>query len=469
MSEKEILLIVDLLNLIERLVYGCCLTAFFYPIMTGRREQGATKLKKALIVFAIYSVTFTVGYVVPIYSWLCILFIMMLLVMVSRYLGIEKNLAFLWGSLFFSITQFSILIADTISFVTSQYFMGGVKTDFNNKLINYLIVVFVSVAICSIMLLLISKIWKKNKVDLHYKELCYLCLMPVTGIIFSIIIRQMWTIIKDDTIIWLYEQYPVFLVLVPLIAVLFYLGIIVTILSCQQMVEMQKEKQRFFVKEQQVYAMQEHIEEVDQFYKGIQQIKHEMRGHLTNIKGLVESRNYEELEQYIAKMDENMTAFELSIKTGNTVTDVIVGDKKKAADKLGIKFQSDFSYPQSDRYNAYDIGIILNNLLTNALESCEKMDEKEERYIILSGRQKKKFFLIEVKNSFEGEIVIDEETRLPVSTKENDTVGKLASIHGIGLSNVKREAEKYMGDVDIRIGRNEFMITVLLQQKSNKK
>lgn len=467
MSEKEILLIVDLINLIERLVYGCCLAAFFYPIMTGRSEQSAAKLRKILIVFVIYSVIFSVGYFVSVYSWLSLLFVMILLVMVSRYLGIEKNMAFLWGSLFFSATQFSTLITETLAFITSLYFIDGAAADFKNTLINYLIAAFMRLVICSAMLFLISKIWKKGSVFLHFKELCYLCLMPVTGIVFSFIIRQMWTIIKEDTIIRLYEQYPAFLGLVPLAAVLFYLGIIATILSCQQMVKMQEEKQRFFVEEQQVYAMQERIEEVDQFYKGIQQIKHEMRGHLTNIKGLAESGNYEELEQYLAQMDENLTAFELSIKTGNTVTDVIVGDKKKAADKLGIKFQSDFSYPQSDKYNPYDIGIILNNLLTNALEACEKMDGKE-RYIILSGRQKKKFFLIEVKNSFEGEIVMNKETKLPISTKENDTVGKRTSVHGIGLSNVKREAEKYMGDVDIRIGRNEFMITVLLQQRNNK-
>ncbi len=464
MGEKEIVLIVDLINLTERLVYGCYLAAFFCSIMTGRREQSAAKLKKAIMVFVIYAMPFTVGYIVPVYSWLSLLFVMALLVMASRSLGIEKNLAFLWGSLFFSTAQFSILITETFAFITSPYVMDGVKTEFKHTLIHYLIMAFVRAAVCSLMLVWISKIWKKSRLYLHLKELCCLCLMPAAGIIFSYIVQRMWITIKEGTVIRIYEQYPAFLGLVPLLAVLFYLGIIMTILSCRKMVEMQEERQRFFIQEQQVYAVQEHIEEVDQFYKGIQQIKHEMRGHLTNIKGLAESRNYDGLEQYIAEMDENMAAFELSIKTGNTVTDVIVGDKKKAADKLGIKFQSDFSYPKSDRYNAYDIGIILNNLLTNALEACEKMDGKE-RYIILSGRQKKKFFLIEVRNSFEGEIVIDEQTKLPVSTKENAAAGKLASIHGIGLSNVKREAEKYRGDIDIRVGKKEFMATVLLQQK----
>lgn len=161
------------------------------------------------------------------------------------------------------------------------------------------------------------------------------------------------------------------------------------------------------------------MEEVEQFYNGIRQMKHEMRNHLTNIKGLMESGNYEDMQQYLSKMDESMNVFEITIQTGNAVTDVIVNDKQKAASKQGVQFQSEFSYPVSDRYDAYDIGIIVNNLLQNALEACEKMNTGE-RYITLSGKQKRKFFLIEVRNSFDGEIKFDSNTNLPVSDKEKD-------------------------------------------------
>ena len=53
-------------------------------------------------------------------------------------------------------------------------------------------------------------------------------------------------------------------------------------------------------------------------------MKHEMKNHLTNIKGLIESGNYGDMGNYISRMDESMDAFEFSIKTGNAVTDVIV-------------------------------------------------------------------------------------------------------------------------------------------------
>ncbi len=117
---------------------------------------------------------------------------------------------------------------------------------------------------------------------------------------------------------------------------------------------------------------------------------------------LAGSGSYEEMEQYIARIDESMDVLEMSVRTGNAVTDVIVNDKQKAAEKMGIRFGSDFVYPASDRYNAYDIAIIVNNPL-----------------------------------------------------------------HGIGLSNVRRETAKYLGNVDIKVRKNEFSVTVLLQERSN--
>ena len=112
---------------------------------------------------------------------------------------------------------------------------------------------------------------------------------------------------------------------------------------------------------------------MEQFYHGIRQMKHEMKNHMTNIKGLVRNGSYGDIEQYIDHMDESMNVFEITIKTGNTVTDVIVNDKQKAAEKQGIQFQSEFSYPKSDGYNAYDIGVIMNNFMLHLAYAMIKL------------------------------------------------------------------------------------------------
>ena len=125
-------------------------------------------------------------------------------------------------------------------------------------------------------------------------------------------------------------------------------------------------------------------------------------------------------------------------------------------------------HSSSDRYNAYDIAIIVNNLQQNALEACERMTSGE-RYISVSGSRKNRFFIISVKNSFEGEVVFDKSTNLPVSTKAPESSGGPAPFHGIGLSNVRLEAAKYLGNVDIKVKKNEFSVTVLLQERKKKR
>ena len=76
---------------------------------------------------------------------------------------------------------------------------------------------------------------------------------------------------------------------------------------------------------------------------------------------------------------------------------------------------------------------------------------------ILKGR----FFLIGVKNSFVGEVIFGQDG-LPVTTKQED-----APMHGIGLANVRREAEKYMGELELKAVQREFSATVLLQERSS--
>ena len=465
MSEAGFILVVDIAVRVEILLYAVCMAAFFYPFMAGKKEQRKSRIKKVLMVFLIYTVMYFVNMAASVYGWLCMIIVIILLMAASKFLDMNREFTFFLGVIFFCIRNLSALIMRSISYFLDKYLEHkavSVENVFRNAAWNYVFVVVLQLILFSIMLYAVVRLLKKKTMKLHIKELCYLLLIPITGILFVNIIFNILLIVNENLVFQLYEQFPVFLGIVPVVAALFYAGILITIVSYQKMIGLQEEKEKYFVEQQQVHAIQERMEEVEQFYHGIRQMKHEMKNHMTNIKGLVRNGSYGDIEQYIDHMDESMNVFEITIKTGNTVTDVIVNDKQKAAEKQGIQFQSEFSYPKSDGYNAYDIGVIINNLLQNALEACEKMTEGK-RYIYLSGRQKKKFYVINVKNSFEGEVTFDTKTNLPLSTK-----GKDIALHGIGLSNVKREADKYMGDVDIRARKNEFSVAVLLQERRKK-
>lgn len=300
---------------------------------------------------------------------------------------------------------------------------------------------------------------KKQRLPLGRLEMCYLSLIPAAGILFGQLISCLLYEIKNGELLQLYERHPVFLAVVPLLALMFYAGAYLTIMFRQSMAALQEEQAASFVERQQIRIIRERIHEAEQFYGRIRQMKHEMRGHLTNIKGLVRSKEYAGLEDYISRMDESMSDFELALRTGNPVTDVIISDKRRQCQELGIRFQADFHYPASGNYDAFDVGIILQNLLQNALEACEKLTE-EEQFVSLAGKRKGRFFLIEVKNPFSGEVEFGPDG-LPATAKKADI-----SMHGIGLPNVRRIVEKYMGEMEIIQEDQVFRVTVMVQEKS---
>ena len=106
--------------------------------------------------------------------------------------------------------------------------------------------------------------------------------------------------------------------------------------------------------------------------------------------------------------------------------------------------------------------MILNNALENAIEACGRGEG--EKQIRLRSFVRGCLFFIEVENDFAGNIVMEKESGLPVSSKGN---GKL---HGIGISNIQRCARKYKGDIDIAIsetgGRKKFSLTVMMNGKT---
>ncbi len=77
------------------------------------------------------------------------------------------------------------------------------------------------------------------------------------------------------------------------------------------------ERQKHFVEEQQVKAMKKRLEEAENFYGSIRKVRHEMKNHMANIKGLADAGQYVEIEKYVQKMDETMQELEYKYTTGN--------------------------------------------------------------------------------------------------------------------------------------------------------
>ena len=441
------------------LTYALLLTAFFKPFIPS---QGR-KWRKLLLAFSAYILFEIVCNRAALPQGSFGLILMAILLAVSKWIGLEKPSVFLLTLLYFNARISSGLMVQSLYFIVERsvpYRLEPPEAVFLRAALLVMLFLLSHASMLAVMLYALQHQMRKQRMTLHRRELCYLALVPTAGILFGQVISRILVEFKDGVLLQLYERHPAFLAVVPVLALLFYAGAYLTIAFQQGMAALREEQATHYMEYQQTQAIRARIHEAEQFYTRIRGLKHEMRGHLTNIKGLAQSGEYASLEDYIAKMDESMSGFELTLQTGNPVTDVIVNDIRRRSLDLGIRFQAEFHYPDPGAYDAFDVGIILQNLLQNALEACEKVSEGE-RFIVLTGKRKGRFFLIEVKNSFSGEVVFGQDG-LPVTTKQED-----APMHGIGLANVRREAEKYMGELELKAVQQEFSATVLLQERSS--
>jgi hypothetical protein len=441
------------------LTYAVLLTAFFRPFIPS---QGR-KWRRLLIVFFVYILFEIVCNRAALPQGSFGLILTALLLAVSRWIGQEKPSVFLLTLLYFNARISSGLMVQSLYFIVERsvpYRLEPPEAVFLRAALLVMLFLLSHASMLAVMLYALQHQMRKQRMTLHRRELCYLALVPTAGILFGQVISRILVEFEDGVLLQLYERHPAFLAVVPVLALLFYAGAYLTIAFQQGMAALREEQATHYMEYQQTQAIRARIHETEQFYTRIRGLKHEMRGHLTNIKGLAQSGEYASLEDYIAKMNESVSGFELTLQTGNPVTDVIVNDIRQRSLDLGIRFQAEFHYPDPGAYDAFDVGIILQNLLQNALEACEKVSEGE-RFIVLTGKRKGRFFLIEVKNSFSGEVIFGQDG-LPVTTKQED-----APMHGIGLANVRREAEKYMGELELKTVQREFSATVLLQERSS--
>ncbi len=440
------------------LTYAALLTAFFRPFVPqDKRRRGLP------LVFSVYILFEIVCNRAALPQGSFGLILMAMLLAVSRWVGLEKPSVFLLTLLYFNARISGGLMVQSLYFIVERsvpYRLEPPEAVFLRAALLVVLFLLSHASMLAVMLYALQRQMRKQKMTLHRRELCYLSLVPTAGILFGQVISRILVEFKDGVLLQLYERHPAFLAVIPVLALLFYAGAYLTIAFQQGMAALREEQATHYMEYQQTQAIRARIHEAEQFYARIRGLKHEMRGHLTNIRGLAQSSEYASLENYIAKMDESMSGFELTLQTGNPVTDVIVNDIRRRSLDLGIRFQVEFHYPNPGAYDAFDVGIILQNLLQNAVEACEKVGEGE-RFIVLAGKRKGRFFLIEVKNSFSGEVVFGQDG-LPVTTKQED-----APMHGIGLANVRREAEKYMGELELKAVQQEFFATVLLQERSS--
>ncbi len=363
--------------------------------------------------------------------------------------------------------------------------------------------------------------------EMGWQDTVFLSSLNVAGGMLARMVFDISMVETEQGVFLLFDEKRDMLWKIPLLAVLIYLGELAAVSIFQKYRELQRERQQHFVEKQQMKALERRLEEAEDFYGSIRKARHEMKNHMANLKGLAAAGNFQDAGQYMEKLEGAMGSLDYQFATGNPLTDVIINDKYRKAAGAGIDFQVQFCYGPEVSIPAFEMGILLDNLLDNAIEGCRRVEDGAPRYIRLSLKRKNHFLLLEVENSFDGIVRWEEGRPLPATRKQGkvpaDSCGKSRPLpatrkqgkvsagscrkcgrsallankkpegelagkcggclekafpsmggpkllwadaeHGIGLSSVKEIAERYLGVMDIQINGTVFYVKVMLQQE----
>ena len=325
------------------------------------------------------------------------------------------------------------------------------------QLVAYIIVelIYYAFAIATMYLVikLIHKVYVSKKEDISGKELLLLFSTLLTVMIGYFTFNFFSNVYIKDMQVYVWNVHPEYKLLRAIYQIVSFALIFITIVVYQKLKQNQREEKVNMLLAEQIENTKQHIGEVEKLYGDIRALKHDMGNHICVLESLFMKNEKAEFEKYLSKLKANWNESVAEIKTGNPITDVILIQKQKEAEENGIDFKCEFYYPENSSINAFDVSVILNNALSNAFEGVK---DSKNPYVVLSAYRKKNAYMIEVENCINKRVVIDDETGLPETTKQ-DKDG-----HGFGLFNIRKVARKYYGDIDISQDENSFKLTVML-------
>ena len=184
---------------------------------------------------------------------------------------------------------------------------------------------------------------------------------------------------------------------------------------------------------------------------------HDYKNQLNCIQGLLDCGQTENASEYITRLTGNLRAQFGDINTNHMVANIILNQKYQAARDKNITMTFVINDLSGLTMPEEDLVTLLTNLLDNAIEACEKFDEKNtaiNKTIQFKMVMEESQLILSVRNP------VSE----PVQIKNNTVIsGKKDSIyHGIGLSNIDTVVKKYHGTSVLKCEDGWFSFAAML-------
>ena len=192
--------------------------------------------------------------------------------------------------------------------------------------------------------------------------------------------------------------------------------------------------------------------ETDQRYDETTKIRHDIKNYVNCALSLAENGEYERLIEYLREFSEvKIGKIQQYIQTESRVVNAVLNSKLTVAAENNIAIECVVT-GELGTVNEMDFGIMLSNLLDNAIEACMKNKGPSRLCIDISNTAA--YLCVKIRNTSEAS-VFGNNTELKTTKPDRKN-------HGLGLKSVRDIVNKYSGSINFQQKNDEFSVNIIL-------
>ena len=192
------------------------------------------------------------------------------------------------------------------------------------------------------------------------------------------------------------------------------------------------------------------VEEVQHIYMTMRGWRHDYHSHLQSLKVKLNQGQIEEATKYLNELEEDLDDIHQLVESGNVNVDAILNSKLSLAIEQEIDVNVKVAIPDKLPLSDIDCCVLLGNLIDNAIEACEKVEENKFIRLYI-GIYKKQLYMS-----------ITNATNEVVRKYDEEYISKKRGNHGHGLKRINKVVEKYNGYINRKNEPSVFVCEIML-------
>lgn len=216
-------------------------------------------------------------------------------------------------------------------------------------------------------------------------------------------------------------------------------------------------KTKLLLSEQKANLYKQNIISSNSQIETIKLLKHDMKNNISCIDALIEEENYDEAHNICHSLTNKYTSIGTIVNTENYLLNAVLNVEIEKAKSYEIPVKISITNDLKMFKNSSDIISLIGNILDNAISYLSKNKVKNNEINFSTGYEGS-YSIIKCRNNILDSVLFNNPS-LKTDKKDKDN-------HGKGITIINSIAHKYNGDVIIKERNKEFVITVILDNRS---